>query len=101
MCTQLCIDKQLRERRNLKGLIDAILIETTNFVVFHYDCVSFSSSIVNVPYVTILSVSICISSLLVWISINTFKTNVGARVMFLSNMLTVRCFFFSSGKHYF
>ena len=43
-------------------------------VVFNYDCVSFSSSIVNVPYVIILSVSICISSLLVWISINTFKT---------------------------
>ena len=42
--------------------------------MFNYDCVSFSSSIVNVPYVIILSVSICISSLLVWISINTFKT---------------------------
>ena len=41
--------------------------------MFNYDCVSFSS-IVNVPYVIILSVSICISSLLVWISINTFKT---------------------------
>ena len=43
--------------------------------MFNYDCVSFSSSIVNVPYVIILSVSICISSLLVWISINTFKTH--------------------------
>ena len=42
--------------------------------MINYDCVSFSSSIVNVPYVIILSVSICISSLLVWISINTFKT---------------------------
>ena len=42
--------------------------------MFNYDCVSFSSSIVYVPYVIILSVSICISSLLVWISINTFKT---------------------------
>ena len=42
--------------------------------MFNYDCVSFSSSIVNVPYVIILSVSIRISSLLVWISINTFKT---------------------------
>ena len=42
--------------------------------MFNYDCVSFSSSIVNVPYVIILSVSICISSSLVWISINTFKT---------------------------
>ena len=42
--------------------------------MFNYDCVSFSSSIVNVPYVIILSVSICISSLLVWISINTLKT---------------------------
>ena len=42
--------------------------------MLNYDCVSFSSSIVNVPYVIILSVSICISSLLVWISINTFKT---------------------------
>ena len=41
--------------------------------MFNHDCVSFSSSIVNVPYVIILSVSICISSLLVWISINTFK----------------------------
>ena len=37
--------------------------------MFNYDCVSFSSSILNVPYVIILSVSICISSLLVWISI--------------------------------
>ena len=44
--------------------------------MFNYDWVSFSSSIVNVPYVIILSVSICISSLLVWISINTFKTYV-------------------------
>ena len=43
--------------------------------MFNYDCVSFSSSIVYVPYVIILSVSICISSLLVWISINTFKTH--------------------------
>ena len=42
--------------------------------MFNSDCVSFSSSIVIVPYVIILSVSICISSLLVWISINKFKT---------------------------
>ena len=48
---------------------------TTNSVVFNYGCMSFSSFIVNVPYVIILSVSICISSLLVWISINTFKTS--------------------------
>ena len=55
--------------------------------------VCFPSFIVNVPYVIILSVSICIykfftcldirctfvfiSSLLVWISINTFKTKKG------------------------
>ena len=42
--------------------------------MLNHDCVSFSSSIVNVSYVIILSVSICKSSLLVWISINTFKT---------------------------
>ena len=45
-----------------------------NLYKLNYGCVRFSSSIVNVPYVIILSMSICISSLLVWISINTFKT---------------------------
>ena len=44
--------------------------------MFNYDCV-------NVPCVIILSVSICISFLLVWISINTFKT---------SALVVSRCF---------
>ena len=63
--------------------------------MFNYDCVSFSSSIVNVPYVIILSVSICISSLLVWISINTFKTSVAWMLLcyFTTFLRTTLCQF--------
>ena len=71
-------------------------IDWSPYCTFNYDCVSFSSSIVNVPYVIILLVSICISSLLVWISINTFKTSKKARNVHTKNSLayqfTILCF---------